>query len=80
MKSEKYYRDLFKKEHDSLIGIGENIQNVMTEDRFIRVMQQLNLCGVVGQSVQLCLGCDKNPAVTGYDLWFCEDCWENADD
>jgi|TARA_R110002074_G_scaffold370820_1_gene545778 hypothetical protein len=47
MKNEKYYRKLFKKEHDSLIGKGENIKNVMTEDRFISVIKQLILSGVV---------------------------------
>ena len=46
MKNEKYYRKLFKKEHDSLIGKGDNIQNVMTEDRFVRVIKKLTLTDV----------------------------------
>jgi hypothetical protein len=43
MKNENYYRKLFKKEHDSLIGKGDNIQNVMTEDCFVRVIKKLTL-------------------------------------
>jgi hypothetical protein len=43
MKNKNYYRKLFKKEHDSLIGKGDNIQNVMTEDCFVRVIKKLTL-------------------------------------
>jgi hypothetical protein len=43
MKNENYYRKLFKKEHDSLIGKGDNIQNVMTEDCFVRLIKKLTL-------------------------------------
>ena len=53
MKDEKYYRQLFKKQHDCFIGDGENIQNAMTEDRFINVIKQLKLCGVGLRSEQL---------------------------
>ncbi len=28
----------------------------------------------------LCLDCEKKPAITGYDMHFCEDCWDNAVD
>ena len=27
----------------------------------------------------LCLDCEEKPAVTGYDLWFCEECWFGID-
>ena len=49
MKNENYYRKLFKKEHDSLIGKGDNIQNVMTEDCFVRVIKKLTLTDVSQQ-------------------------------
>tara|TARA_R110000796_G_scaffold231067_1_gene348907 strand:- start:296 stop:760 length:465 start_codon:yes stop_codon:yes gene_type:complete len=43
MENENYYRKLFKKEHDSLIGKGGNIQNVMTEDCFARVIKKYKI-------------------------------------
>lgn len=43
MKDEDKYRQVFKKQHDCLIGTGDNIQIAMTEERFIDVLRQLNL-------------------------------------
>jgi len=43
MKDEDKYRQAFKKQHDCLIGTGDNIHIAMTEERFIDVLRQLNL-------------------------------------
>jgi hypothetical protein len=43
MKDEDKYRKAFKKQHDCLIGTGDNIHIAMTEERFIEVLRQLNL-------------------------------------
>ena len=59
MKNENYYRKLFKKEHDSLIGKGDNIQNVMTEDCFVRVIKKLTLTDVSQQRELLIDFCTK---------------------
>jgi hypothetical protein len=59
MKNENYYRKLFKKEHDSLIGKGDNIQNVMTEDCFVRVIKKLTLTDNVKIDSELFFCCKQ---------------------
>jgi hypothetical protein len=59
MKNENYYRKLFKKEHDSLIGKGDNIQNVMTEDCFVRVIKKLTLTHDVMSDSELFFCCKQ---------------------
>ena len=39
-----------------------------------------DLYDVVVPKGTLCLDCEKRPAVSGYDLHFCEECWNNAVD
>ena len=43
-------------------------------------IKALTLTDVVVPKGTLCLDCEKKPAVAGYDLNFCEECWENAVD
>jgi|TARA_B110000902_G_scaffold117795_1_gene138189 hypothetical protein len=51
----------------------DNIKKLRSEAK------NLALSGVVVPKGTLCLDCEKNPALAGYDLHFCEECWENAE-
>ena len=51
------------------------ILNAMRE-----VVKNCSIPVVVVPKGTLCLDCEKRPAVSGYDLHFCEECWNNAVD
>ncbi len=43
-------------------------------------LKKLIIDDVIVPKGTLCLDCEKKPAITGYDMHFCEDCWDNAVD
>ena len=58
----------------------KEIIEILHRDQIRYHQEQLILSGVVVPKGTLCLDCEKNPAVAGYDLHFCEECWDNAVD
>tara|TARA_R110000824_G_scaffold75477_2_gene191580 strand:+ start:571 stop:759 length:189 start_codon:yes stop_codon:yes gene_type:complete len=59
----------------AIIGSKKNTKSLAME-----IAIKCNIPIVVAAKRTLCLDCEKNPAVAGYDLHFCEECWENAVD
>ena len=77
MKNENYYRSVFKKQHDCLIGTGDSISIAMTEDRFIDVLNKLNLLTIPVVINSVCPICGEIFKKGTRHGNFCSyDCWD----
>jgi len=61
-------------------GIAKVIFDDKFEDIAEEIVKLFAIPDVIVPKGTLCLDCEKRPAVAGYDLHFCEECWDNAVD
>jgi hypothetical protein len=77
MKAEEF----IKSEQNGVLLNDYTLQDMiwfMTEFAKKKVSEQLTIPVVVVPKGTLCLYCEENPAVAGYDLHFCKECWDNV--